>query len=56
LGVAGVCAQGFLERATLVHGGGGNHAAIIGDSFHARKFSRSQFHDETSTGTDRPVH
>ncbi len=50
LRVAGIGAQGFLQRAALIHGGGSDNAILVGDSLHAREFSRSKCHDKTSTG------
>jgi hypothetical protein len=35
--------EGLLERAALVHGGGGDDAAMIGDGFEACEFSWGQF-------------
>src|SRR3954470_10735239 len=36
--------EGFLQRAALIHGGGGNHAAGVADGLHAGKFSRGELH------------
>ena len=35
---AGLC-EGFLEGASLIHGGGGDHAAGVGNGFEAGEFS-----------------
>src|SRR6185437_6762962 len=48
--VSGIRAESFFQRAALVHGGGSDHAILVGDSLHAREFSRSKCHDRTSTG------
>jgi hypothetical protein len=48
MGVGGCSAllgEGFLEGASLVHGGGRDHTAVVGDGFEACEFSWGQcFH------------
>jgi hypothetical protein len=51
--VVGAGSQGLLERTTLVHGGGGNHATLVRNVLHSLNFSGSKFHGKTSLGASR---
>ena len=41
-GGSALLGEGLLERAALVHGGGGDHAAVVGDGFQSCEFSWGQ--------------
>ena len=39
--------QRLLQGTALIHGGGGNHAAFIGEGFHAGQFAGGELHRRT---------